>query len=156
MAPDDLIALAKSLAPPLDPALVCAVIEQESGWNQWLNRYEPDFSANPRYKPTILIQSQDFVKRATFEISLSTEIVNRAMSWGLMQVLGQTARENGFLLPMASLCDAEFGIRIGCKILLRKITLSNGDKVAGLQAWNGGANPNYAAEVMAREARYQQ
>ncbi|PYV72926.1 MAG: hypothetical protein DMG96_24730, partial [Acidobacteria bacterium] len=28
-------------AQSLDPALVCAVVEQESGWNPWAMRYEP-------------------------------------------------------------------------------------------------------------------
>jgi len=29
----------------LDPALVCAVVEQESAWNPWAIRYEPLFFA---------------------------------------------------------------------------------------------------------------
>ena len=29
----------------LDAALVCAVVEQESGWNPWAMRYEPAFFA---------------------------------------------------------------------------------------------------------------
>ncbi len=29
----------------LDSAVVCAVVEQESGWNPWAMRYEPHFFA---------------------------------------------------------------------------------------------------------------
>jgi soluble lytic murein transglycosylase-like protein len=28
----------------LEPALVCAVVEQESNWNPWAIRYEPRFT----------------------------------------------------------------------------------------------------------------
>jgi hypothetical protein len=40
-----IIALARSIAAAhgLEPALVCAVIEQESAWNPWAVRYEPAF-----------------------------------------------------------------------------------------------------------------
>ena len=31
----------------LDAALVCAVVEQESGWNPWAMRYEPAFTMRP-------------------------------------------------------------------------------------------------------------
>ena len=41
----EIIELARSIAAAhaLDPALVCAVIEQESAWHQWAVRYEPSF-----------------------------------------------------------------------------------------------------------------
>jgi len=44
-APPQLIALARkhAAALSLDPALVCAVIEQESAWNPFAMRYEPHF-----------------------------------------------------------------------------------------------------------------
>ena len=39
------LALAKKWATKygLDPLIVCAVIEQESGWNPWASRFEPAF-----------------------------------------------------------------------------------------------------------------
>jgi soluble lytic murein transglycosylase-like protein len=42
-----LLALAQRAAETegLDAALVCAVVEQESGWNPWAMRYEPAFFA---------------------------------------------------------------------------------------------------------------
>ena len=42
-----LLALAQRAAEAegLDVALVCAVVEQESGWNPWAMRYEPAFFA---------------------------------------------------------------------------------------------------------------
>ena len=46
-APSQLLTLARQAAADhgLDPVLVCAVIEQESGWNTWSMRYEPAFFA---------------------------------------------------------------------------------------------------------------
>ena len=45
MTKDALITLAKAKAVEhgLDPALFCALVETESGWNTWAARYEPGF-----------------------------------------------------------------------------------------------------------------
>jgi hypothetical protein len=45
MPPSDLLALARTIAArhKLDPALVCAVIEQESSWDTHAIRYESAF-----------------------------------------------------------------------------------------------------------------
>jgi hypothetical protein len=46
-SPTQLVALARkaAAAQSLDPALVCAVVEQGSSWNPWAMRYEPAFFA---------------------------------------------------------------------------------------------------------------
>jgi Transglycosylase SLT domain len=81
----------------LDPALVCAVIEQESAWNTNAIRYEPVFR-----------------ERYLLPLKLApTEEVARSMSWGLMQVMGQVARENGFTGEFLSeICVPSVGIKI--------------------------------------------
>src|ERR1700735_1296507 len=84
-APTDgtaLIALARTAAAQhsLDPALVCAIVEQESAWDPHAIRYEPAFRT--RYVAPLGLAP--------------TEEVARSMSWGLMQVMGQVAREHGF------------------------------------------------------------
>jgi soluble lytic murein transglycosylase-like protein len=47
LADGKLVAMARrtAAAEELDEALVCAVVEQESGWNTWAMRYEPLFFA---------------------------------------------------------------------------------------------------------------
>lgn len=54
-APSPLVTLARKAAASqsLDPALVCAVVEQESNWNPWAMRYEPAFFSKyvARYTP---------------------------------------------------------------------------------------------------------
>jgi soluble lytic murein transglycosylase-like protein len=209
---DSLIALARAaaLAHSLDPALVCAVVEQESAWNPWAIRYEPGFLA--RYVAPLFTAGK---------IS-ATEAYARSFSWGLMQVMGQVAREHGFgsspsdsaVIPrrlaaegypaaqcdagvagaphagssaaphqenvviqsppqrakdllfsapgnsanaghsLAELCDPAVGLDVGCRVLAHKLAAAGGIVERALQLWNGGANPDYAAQVLVRLPRY--
>jgi soluble lytic murein transglycosylase-like protein len=136
-----LIALARSAAAAhsLDAALVCAVVEQESSWNARAMRYEPFFRT-----------------RYVARLGLSpTEEIARSISWGLMQVMGQVAREHGFDGRfLTALCDPETGLDIGCAVLAAKLASAAGDTTRALQLWNGGANPDYAAQVLDRAAKY--
>jgi hypothetical protein len=159
---ESIILIAKEIAPRhgLDPALVCAVIEQESSGNTWAIRWEAAFYVK-------------YILKLGLE---STEGTARAISWGLMQVMGEVARENGWTGPLPALCDPNTGIEIGCKVLAAKrataarmeagetITPGPGMTVAQafamiidsktLELWNGGGNLNYVAEVLARVKAY--
>src|SRR6266852_8474722 len=120
--PAQLIALARKAAGAhqLDPALVCAVVEQESAWNPWAMRYEPLFFA--KYVASLYTNNK---------ISAS-EAYARGFSWGLMQVMGQVAREIGFdALFLSALCDPEQGIALGCVVLQRKLSAAAGDVTRG-------------------------
>ena len=143
--PLQLVAMASraAAAQSLDPALVCAVVEQESGWNPWAMRYEPAFFA--KYVAPFYTNNK---------VSAS-EAYARGFSWGLMQVMGQVAREHGFdPLFLSTLCDPEQGLAIGCKVLRRKLDSMAGDTTRGLLAWNGGANLAYPAQVLTRKSNY--
>ena len=143
---DQLISLAQDIARvhSLWPELVCAVIEQESSWDCWAIRYEPAFYS--RY-----IEPQ--IARGT--ITSETEARARAFSWGLMQVIGQVAREHGFTAAsLATLCDADVGIDVGCRVLAAKLAAAEGNVERALLLWNGGGNPDYAGAVMNRCGRY--
>jgi soluble lytic murein transglycosylase-like protein len=144
--PAQLVDLARQIAAAnsLDPALVCAVVEQESAWNPWAMRYEPAFFV--KYVAPLYTNNK---------VSAS-EAYARGFSWGLMQVMGQVAREAGFdALFLSALCDPEQGLAIGCKVLRKKLDAAAGDVARGLLAWNGGANSAYAAQVLARRPHYQ-
>jgi soluble lytic murein transglycosylase-like protein len=151
----DLLALARAAASKhaLDAALVCAVIEQESSWDAHAIRYEPAFRA--RYVAPLGLPP--------------TEEIARSISWGLMQVMGQVAREHGFGGKfLSALCDAAIGLDIGCAVLAAKLSAAAGDLsprldspstwepflARALALWNGGANPGYPAEVIARLEKY--
>src|SRR6266481_6475251 len=137
----ELISLARTIAGQhaLPPALVCAVVEQESAWNPFAIRYEPAFRT--RYVAPLGLTS--------------TEEIARSISWGLMQVMGQVAREHGFTGKfLATLCDPTAGLEAGCQVLASKISASGGDLTVALERWNGGSNLGYAAEVLVRAERY--
>ncbi|GAC1632845.1 MAG: transglycosylase SLT domain-containing protein [Candidatus Acidiferrum sp.] len=148
MAPTDgqqLIVLAKQIAVKfkLVPELVCAVVEQESGWKPWAMRYEPAFLA--KYVAPLYTNGK---------IS-ATEAYARSISWGLLQVMGQVAREHGVtLFFLSQLCEPEVGLSVGCEVLASKLEREGGDVIKGLLRWNGGANPSYATEVLARVDKY--
>jgi soluble lytic murein transglycosylase-like protein len=134
-----LIALAHNAAAQdsLDPALVCAIVEQESAWDPHAIRYEPAFRT--RYVAPLGLPPTDA----------------RSISWGLMQVMGQVAREHGFSAKsLAALCDPAAGLAIGCVVFAAKLRASADDVQHTLTLWNGGANASYAAQVLARLAKY--
>ena len=136
-----LVQLAKEIARKhvIDPALICAVVEQESDWIPWAIRYEPAFQK--RYVEPLGLTNQ-------------TEIVARSMSWGLMQLMGQCARDLGFHDKMASLCDPFVGLEWGCQHFKRKLDAADGDQRKALLLWNGGGNLKYPDEVLTRVNKF--
>lgn len=123
----------------LDPFLVCAVIEQESSWNPWAVRFEPLFLQH--YVKPLLLKDE-------------TEETLRAHSFGLMQVMGQVARELGFAGRfLTELSDPDTGVDFGCRKLQHCIA-SHSDAETALLAYNGGSNAQYAAQVLGRMAHY--
>ena len=142
MAPTtELVTLARNIADAhgLDQTLACAVVEQESAWDTHAMRYEPGFRAH--YVAPLRLPA--------------TEEIARSISWGLMQVMGQVAREHGFTGKfLSALGDPKVGVAVGCEVLARKISAADNDIWRALELWNGGANPEYAAQVIARVARY--
>jgi len=145
IVPTQLIFLARSVAVAhqLQPSLVCAIIEQESAWNTWAVRYEPSFLS--RYVAPLYTAGK----------FSATEAYTRSMSWGLMQVMGQVAREFGFAAcSLAQLCDPKDGLEIGCRVFAARWKRAAGKANQALLAWNGGANPNYAVQVLARTCNY--
>ena len=141
MTKDEIIALAKQKAGEhgLDPALVCAVIEQESAFDTMALRMEPGFER--RYIKNLHLGPSESVLRAT--------------SFGLMQVMGEVARENGFKGDFDDLCcKPEVGVEQGCIHLANELKRAGGDTRKALLLWNGGANPAYPDQVLARKSHY--
>ena len=122
----------------IDTALLCAVIEQESGWQWWATRYEPLFYA-----------------RYIHDIDLPmVEARDRATSWGYMQIMGEVARELGYTGALPDLRIPENGLEFGCKKLSRCLAQCSGDVRCALLKYNGGSRIAYADEVLARVPKY--
>jgi Transglycosylase SLT domain len=150
---DELIALARqaAIAHQLPPETVCGICEQESSWRPWAIRYEQDFFA--RYVAPLFTNNK--IVTLPGSGGSATEAYARGMSWGLMQVIGQTARESGFTGPFLSeLCDPHVGLEFGCRVLASKLGRAHGDVAGALLLWNGGGNPNYPGEVLKLAEKY--
>lgn len=125
----------------LDPAVVCAIAEQESSWNPWAIRFEPAFER--RYIHPTLPEAP-----TTLELT-------KAMSFGLMQIMGETAIEFGFARPFLSeLCDPDVGMDFGCRKFNRCCDQHPGNIEAALLAYNGGSNAAYPQLVLDRRSKY--
>lgn len=128
----------------LDPCLVAAVADHESSWNPWAMRYEPLFFA--RY-------IQPLVNAGT--VRTMTEAMGRSTSYGLMQIMGQVAREFGFAGKfLTELCDPDVGMEYGCK-KLKHCMEAMGNVREALLAYNGGGCKEYPDLVMPLTAKYQ-
>lgn len=125
-------ALAKKWATKygIDPLLVCCVIHQESTWYQWAVRFEPAFLKR-------------YIHPAHPEAPTTSELT-KAMSFGLMQVMGETAIEFGFTgRSLLELCDPDVGLDFGCRKLKHCLDICSGDVDQALLKYNGGGDPNY-------------
>ena len=140
-----LIAIVKAAAihHGIDPAVACAVAEQESSWNPWALRYEPEFYS--RYIEAMTQGAKPLN---------ATEARARACSWGLMQILGEVARELGYTGDIAALCEPSTGAEWGCRKLAKCLADSPGDVSKALLSWNGGGNAAYPSQVLARVSSY--
>jgi soluble lytic murein transglycosylase-like protein len=135
-----LVTLARQIAVKhgLNDALVCAIVEQESGWQSGATRYEPAF-----YEHYIV------------PLSLNpNEGKQRATSYGLMQTMLQSVVEIGYQGDGPGLCDPATGLDWGCRLLVKKMLRAGGDQHMALLYWNGGGNPLYPGQVIDRIPRY--
>lgn len=135
-----LINLATNIASGMGlyPIIICGICERESSWNPWSTRFEPAFKS--KYIDPLHLPEPESTLRAT--------------SFGLMQILGQTARELGYKGDLQELCDPEVNLMWGCRAFESKLVHAEGVVEAALQLYNGGGNPNYASEVMEMANHY--
>jgi soluble lytic murein transglycosylase-like protein len=130
--------------------LVLAMVRHESvGGVTHAVRYEPGFydryikGKTPNFRPS--------------HCSWDTERIGRATSWGLVQIMGETARCQGFRGWFPELCVPEVGLEWGC-LYLRRLAdryLSDGGWQVVCRAYNGGPGNahnvvnDYPAKILA-------
>ena len=142
MNKDQLIQLAKTVAQTfgLESTLVCAVCEQESDWNPRATRYESAF--REKYIDRLGLSDEESTQRST--------------SFGLMQIMGQVAREMGFQDNLELLLTPEIGLSWGCRFLETRLQHTEGNVEEALLLWNGGGNLDYPGQVLARVKNYEE
>lgn len=132
----------------LDPLLVQAIVQVESGGNRYATRPEYAYPwlwdvkhGKPFRKLTSMEAASkrppvDFHSLAGAPIQ---EWWGQQQSWGLMQIMGAVAREHGYPHPyLSSLCDPAVNLEIGCYHFKRYLDKLQGDVGQALRAYNGG------------------
>lgn len=130
--PDILIPLieAAARAHGLPQRLVAGIVITESSGNPNAVRYEPAFRA--KYLPAKKYPEKEARGRAT--------------SWGLMQIMGETARTLGFSGPFETLLDPVNSLAWGCAYLARLKDRYPKDSWETLcRAYNAGPGNRYDA-----------
>lgn len=111
----------------VDPNWLKAIVSTESSWNQYAIRYETSYQ--------FLYQPERFAKLAC--VTLATEIATQKMSWGLGQLMGGLAREQGHTGMLSELIKPEVNIKHMCIRIdhLKKISQEPQDVFS---MYNGG------------------
>ncbi len=91
----------------LDPNLVAAIIAGESSGQRFATRYEKGFRWLSKPQEHAL----------NLGLSLDTEVIAQSHSYGLMQIMGGTARGLGFDGYCVELVGVDEGLEWGCKYL---------------------------------------
>ncbi len=137
----------------LDPLLVAAMIQVESGGQEAATRYEPGY----RW----LSEPERWARE--LGISKDTEVIAQAHSYGLLQIMGGTARGLGYTGYCAALIGEELGLEWGCRYLARCFDRFHSSELA-IAAYNAGSprdvapkdgridNQAYVDKVLARLA----
>lgn len=126
----------------LDPDdIMFAWVAQESGGDRWAMRAEPGF-----YRRYIVPKLAD--------PNVRRERWARATSYGLLQIMGQTAREIGFDgRYLTQLCDPTVNLPLACRYLIEdRVPRTDGTWAGALAAYNGGLRGNRRAPY--RNAAY--
>lgn len=114
----------------MDVNLIAAMVMQETGGGAWKTEFEPDFKY--LYKVT-----EFALGRGITEI---TETIHQKTSWGLLQIMGASAREIGFRGDIPELARPAVGLKWGC-IKLRAVFDKYGKNAQAdiAAAWNHGS-----------------
>lgn len=126
----------------IDPLVLYAIMQHESGGNTWAMRYEAAYH--------YLVQPRDFA--SSLGISYDTELVCQKSSWGLCQVMGGVAREHGYMGHLTELCRPDLGIKYAAAHLKKKFT-KYGEETAAIAAYNQG-NARKWGTAYANEVTY--
>jgi hypothetical protein len=87
--------------------LITQLIESESAWSVYAARFEPNFERFFAPGPDVM--------KTTWQ----TERELQKISWGLCQIMGWTARTEGWLQPIPAILDPRENINFACRYLVK-------------------------------------
>lgn len=140
-----------ALANDLRPDVVMCVIIKESSVNTFANRIEQRYVE--MLQPLKRDEISGWKPKPEQVPTLSTEKHNRSQSWGLMQVMGETARWCAKLTDpyLTVMLDPDRGVEAGCKVLSFYLHRQKGNYQEALSCYNAGRVCTqgliYAAEI---------
>ena len=155
-----------ALAHGLDPLLVRAMVQVESGgspfaWNpEPAYRYVWNVRDSAPFRPLTPSEVRSKYPPADFPCLAGDpdqEWWGQQASWGLLQIMGAVARERGCREPyLPALCDVERNLGLGCAhlkhLLVRaagKVEKAVGAYNAGWRGWDSAAGKRYQLKVFA-------
>jgi len=98
--------------------LVRAIMIVESAGDPWAYRNEPGYRWLWDVRIGLPYEGDPQSLPAPRGVSQATELMGQQTSWGLMQVMGATARELGFRgRYLTALLDPEMSLEYGCRYL---------------------------------------
>ncbi|SRR5579883_18123 len=120
----------------LPSSLIAGVIQEESRFDEWATRSEPGYLANKRIRHEAIRWARVHPGSAT----ALTELNDRSRSYGLMQIMGETARQQGCSMRfLAELYMPDSAIDHGARLLKRLILRYHGDTLSAISAYNQGS-----------------
>ena len=120
----------------LPSALVAAVIQEESRFDPWATRVEPGYINSKRVRRAAAIWTRSHAGNP----NVLTEHNDRSRSFGLMQVMGEVAREQGYTGQyLAQLYLPHESIDQGARLLRRLLSRYRNDTLAAISAYNQGS-----------------
>lgn len=152
---DEISAIIKKYANQfnIEPSLVAAICMQESGFEPWRARYEPAWP----FFTFVLHYSQ------LLGITSETELMFQKTSWGMMQIIGDVARELGYDGHLPKLSLPENGILWGTK-KLSQLQKKYDDPKDVISSYNQGSpnksvtgqykNQDYVDNVLVYRSQY--
>lgn len=108
--------------------LLGAIAMAETGGDGYKCRYEPAYK--------YLFNVKEF--SSDLGITLATEEMHQKTSWGLCQVMGANARENGFDDHLQKLSDPVLGLKYSC-LYIKKLVSKYTTQDDIISAYNAGS-----------------
>lgn len=127
----------------LDANLVGALVITVSDGDAGAARFDPLL-----HKSGASVHDPEDVKPSTSTVE--TEMVHQVTSWGLMQIMGFVAREQGYRGWLTHLCRPKIGLEQGCTHLL-KLFNRFGSVEEVVSNYNHGKQRRYVAKLYESE-----